>query len=189
MSYWNNNGPTSNREAMGEINYESWLEYQNELERNRREAAAKRKSLARNALAAQMITTGRGPKPPGPPPTPERTEENIIGDIAMLAFENNNESRAAAMAALKSELAALYIKKSAPAAPQAVGGAGAGAPAAVPNISSHLAILPNVARNKIASYLSGVERNHLRPIKAKIARETAKIASPRKRKNKTRRRI
>ena len=178
MSY-NNNDPWSNREALGDINYENWREHQNELARIRGNARVKRKSLARNALAAQMITTGRGPKPPGqllPPPllTPSPTRR-----------PNLNAESYPISNATRNILAMLST------VPAPVGGAGA-APAASASPAtyenrSHITALPNGVRSKIASYLSGVERNHLKPIKAKIARETAKIANPRKRKNKTRR--
>ena len=184
MSY-NNNDPWSNREALGDINYENWREHQNELARIRGNARVKRKSLARNALAAQMITTGRGPKPPGqllPPPllTPSPTRRPNLNAEPHASQTTRN---------ILAMLSTVPVPGPAPPAP--VGGAGAAhaasaSPATYEN-TSHFTALPNEVRSKIASYLSGVERNHLRPIKAKIARETAKIANPRKRKNKTRR--
>ena len=93
---------------------------------------------------------------------------------------------------------------------EAMGGAGgpppdpAPAPAPLPIESipplnnSNFAKLPNSIRNEIASYLSGApiiplqRRNHLKPIKEKIANETAKTLNKRRRnrtRHQTRRRV
>lgn len=177
MSYYNN-GPTSNREALG-MSYDTYHEYLNNMNRFRRNATIKRKSLARNALAAQMITTGRGPKPPAPqsmPPLPIRIKPSTpTVNHGSELYEMNNMTR---------DILKMLADVQAPSAEQAAPAPAGGAGAASAN-TSHLEALPNVARNKIASFLSGVERNHLKPIKTKIASETAKLY--RKRKTKTRR--
>lgn len=127
--------------------YKTYISFKNlrEEQEIRRIANKKRAMLSRNALAAQMIVTGRGPKAP----------EVIPAGGAGAA---------------------------APAHAGPAGGAGAAAPANV----SVLEGLPQETRNLIASFISGAERNHLNPIKAKIAKETAKL--PRRRKHRTRRR-
>lgn len=172
----NNNGGLSG------IELNEWREHERKLARTRHNARMKRSVLSRNALAAQMVTTGRGPKklPKLPndeflplltkPPTQRLNAE---------AYPISNETRN-----ILAFLSTVPVPAPAPVPSAPVGGAGAaaaGTGAAVLENTSALAILPQETRNLIASYISGAEHNHLKPIKAKIAKETAKLR-PRKRK-------
>lgn len=174
------NGPMHNYEAMG-MSYNEWLKYQNNMNRMRRNATLKRKNLSKNVLGVQMLLKGRGPsKPPvAPLQTRKRTEQNVIDEVMMKHMWNiqTEETRAETVKELKAALKAFHTSKE----PESSLG-GAGGPSKNTENTSSFTVLPEPLRNKIASYLSGVERNHLKPIKSKIAFETAKL---RKRKHRT----
>jgi hypothetical protein len=176
----NNNGGLSG------IELNEWREHEHKLARKRYNSRMKRSMLSRNALAAQMVVTGRGPKKPSEFPLPPfltkppTQRPNLNAEPYASQITRN----------ILAMLSTVPVPAPAPAPPAPVGGAGAAAaaaasPATYENTSNFTA-LPNAVRSKSASYLSGAELNHLKPIKAKIARETAKIANPRNRKNKTR---
>ena len=168
--------------GLSDIDLNDLREYQNTMARKRGNARMQRSMLARNALATQMVLKGRGPKSPANTPRPKRTEGNVISDILMKHMNNENteEKRVETQAEIKAALLAFYEERS---RAGAAGGAGAASP--VPENTSTLSILPNATRNLIASYLSGENRNHLKSIKTKIAKETAKLR--RRHKNRTRR--
>jgi hypothetical protein len=163
----NNNGGLSG------IELNEWREHERKLARTRHNARMKRSVLSRNALAAQMVTTGRGPKK-----LPKLPSDEFLPLLTKPPTQRLNAEAYPISNETRNILAFLStVPVPAPASSAPVGGAGA----AAPENTSALAILPQETRNLIASYISGAERNHLKPIKAKIAKETTKLR-PRKRK-------
>ena len=53
---------SNNNDGLSGIELNEWREHERNLARTRHNARMKRSMLSRNALAAQMVTTGRGPK-------------------------------------------------------------------------------------------------------------------------------
>ncbi len=178
-------GAQTNWEVHG-MNYDEWMEMKNANARARQQI----KNLSKNAVAAQMILTGRGPKSRTAPiaaPRP-RTEANIIANTLVKHFPKlNAEYTEANKEAAKQNLMYQLTRSAAPVSSEgAMGGAGAAAAPVSKENTSTLTHLPNEARRKIASFLSGNERNHLRTIKNKIRKEQFKLL--RKRSNTRRRR-
>ena len=158
------------------MNYDEWMEMKNANARTRQQI----KNLSKNAVAVKMVLTGRGPKPRTPLPPPKRTLENIMANTLAKHFPKlNGEYTAANKETAKQNLMHQLTSEG------ATGGAGAAVAASRENTST-LTRLPNEARHKIASFLSGSERNHLRTIKNKIHTEQFKLL--RKRRNTRRRR-
>lgn len=169
------------------------------LERRRAETRERIKGLSKNVIAAKMVTSGRGPGPKAKvaaaataaPPAPS-AGANLLYHLTRGAAGIPSPALAAPAAPVLAEprggagapptagsainalMARLRSVSAAPAAAAAPAPPSAAAP--LPENTSELARLPNGIRSKIASFLSGSERNNnFKTLRNKIKTEKTKL--------------